>query len=73
MAGGDKEAAAALQTIKLISAKNNGGPPPAGSQDLMDMVKAIKYLREKGIAIQPSKQPVKPFNAPAPYGGDSVY
>ncbi len=73
MASGDKEAAAALQTIKLISAKNNGGPPPAGSQDLMDMVKAIKYLREKGIAIQPSKQPVKPFNAPAPYGGDSVY
>jgi hypothetical protein len=73
MAGGDKEAAAALQIIKVISAKNNGGPPPAGSQDLMDMVKAIKYLRGKGIAIQPSKQPVKPFNAPAPYGGDSVY
>lgn len=52
MAGGDKEAAAALQTVKLISAKNNGGPPPAGSQDLMDMVKAIKFLRSKGIAIQ---------------------
>jgi hypothetical protein len=70
MAGGDKEAAAALQTVKLISAKNNGGPPPAGSQDLADLVKAIKYLQSKGISIQ--GEAGKPQNTTPSYSGNQI-
>lgn len=70
MESGDKEAAAALQTVKLISAKNNGGPPPAGSQDLADLVKAIKYLQSKGISIQ--GEAGKPQNTTPSYSGNQI-
>lgn len=48
---GDREAAAALQAIKMITEKNSG-PPQPGTQDFNDLIQAMKYLRSKGIAIQ---------------------
>lgn len=66
---GDKEAAEAMQAIKMITDKNNG-PPAPGTQDFMDLLQAMKYLRSKGIAIQPEKRQAKPASTTPPYGGD---
>lgn len=54
-ASGDQEATAALQIIKVITAKYNGAPPK-GSEDFAHLIEAMRVMEGKGIPTDGAKR-----------------
>lgn len=68
MGSGDQAVATALLMLKEINKKFQGAPPE-GSQEFHDMMRALVFLRDKGVAFQPGKKkpkakPVLEYNFP---------